>query len=290
VIRALGIAAMVCMAGFVKLQSCYGQDSLAFHEYRLMTGLSGSVTGAYQWMGTAFQNIAFNGFGDFLYTSSNGKRFVSHVAHWELGFTKFRDSIWMKHADLLRFQLLWSKESPNARQAISVAGRTQLFDSYYYSYDVVGDRTVRQWAGSFFNPADVEAGYGYLFRIPNYGTLNLAIATVRLRHIPATERPAAGNVAITRRGLVILDYGCSAQAVFLRSFGKSFDWYLNGRFFLNGAGPDNFNTDLLNRFTVKLWRIFQFRLESRVVYEPLFFRKMQYRNELLAGIFYDFRK
>lgn len=281
-------AALVAAGGGV-FTTCAAQDSLEIRDYRLMTGISGSLTGATNWMGAGYQNMACNAFADIVYTAGRRKWFTSHAAHWELGFTKFRDSIWMKHSDLLRFQLLWSKESASARHAWTLAGRTQLFDSYYYSYDPAGDKTIRHWAGSLLNPAELEGGYGFVLR-KACGTLNLAIATVRLRHLPAAEQIVVSGMAITRRGVVTMDYGCSAQAVILTTFGKTVDWYFNGRFFLNGTGPYNFNTDLLNRFTLKLWKIFQIRLESRLVYEPLFSRKLQYRNELLAGIFYDLRK
>jgi hypothetical protein len=266
------------------------EESTGSAEWRVLTGLSGSVTGANNWRGAEYQSLSFNGYADAVFRNHGSKWTSSHIGHWELGFTRYLDSLWMKHTDLLRFQFMWSKESSVGRTSLSISGRTQLFDSYFYYYDPVQDKTRSQWAGSFFNPADLEAGYGFCKLLGDYGSLNIAFATIRFRHIPAMKGMDYSNaVALTRKGVVDIDYGCSVQAFVMKNFGKSVDWYFNGKCFLNGAGRNGLNMDLLNRVTLKIWKCFQLRLESRVIYDPLFSYRMQYRNELLAGIFADFK-
>jgi hypothetical protein len=257
-------------------------DSLTASEpvsWRLLSAVSGALTNASNWRGSGYESFSFNGNADLLYRKSGKYWFRSHSGHWDLGFTRFQDSLWQKHADQLRFQLLWFKESGSGRHSITVTGRTQLLDSYQYYYDGFSDQTIRQWSGTLLNPAELETGYGFCWRIPETGTVNLAIATLRLRNEPQYS---------SRSSVVTVDYGCSLQALFIRPLGKYTDWYFSGRFFMNGAGKDQAMLDLLNRITFKVWKFFQLRLESRVMYEPVFSYHLQYRNEILAGLFVEF--
>jgi hypothetical protein len=247
-------------------------------SWRLLSAVSGSLTGATNWRGAGYRSFSFNGNAVLIYRKSGKHWYRSHSGHWDLGFTRFQDSLWQKHADQLRLQLLWCKDSGSGRHSITVSGRTQLLDSYQYYYDSFKDQTIRQWSGTFMNPAELEAGYGFCWRIPNTGTVNLAIATLRLRNEPHYQNQSSR---------AYIDYGCSLQALFIRPLGKYSDWYFSGRFFLNGAGRDQIVMDALNRITFKVWKFFQLRLESRVVYEPLFSYRLQYRNEILAGLFFD---
>ena len=266
------------------------QDSSLWSDRRLLSGLSGSVTGASNWKGAGFQSVAFCGYADAIYRNKGSTWLSQHQAHWELGFTRFKDSLWLKHSDQVRFQLLWSKEGYAGRFSWNVSGRTQLFDSYYFGYDGINEKTTRFRTGTLLNPAELEAGYGFFRLFGTSGSVNLAIATVRLKNEP--DLYAVQNQAgffDTGSGILRIEYGCSAQALCVRPGGKHIDWYFNGRFFFNGAGKNGFNLDLQNRFTLRIWKFFQLQLESRAAYEPLFSTKMQYRNELLAGIFLDLK-
>jgi len=258
---------------------------------RVLTGASGSITEAVNWNGSAYGSTAFQGYADMIRQGKQTKWNVQHTVHLELGFTRYRDSLWLKHADQFRFQLMWSRSGSSGRHSWNVSGRTQLLSSYLYYYDYNLSATQKKWTGTLLNPAEVETGYGFCFPIKNCGTINLAIATIRLRHVPVLEEIVTDKSTFkTHRGKLSLDYGCGVQLLFLKAMGDHIDWYFTGKMFLNGAGSDNFNSDLLNRLSVKIWKFFQIRLESRAVYEPVFSHKMQFRNELLAGVFVDFRE
>jgi len=45
-----------------------------------------------------------------------------------------------------------------------------------------------------------------------------------------------------------------------------------------------------NRLSIRFLKVFQLRIESGLCYQPEQSKQLQYKQEVLLGIFYDYRK
>ncbi|MBL0342325.1 MAG: hypothetical protein IPP71_16305 [Bacteroidetes bacterium] len=170
---------------------------------------------------------------------------------------------------------------------------TQLFNSYTSYFDPVIKQTKREWAGSILNPATFENGFGLGLSFGKKSMLNVSLATVRLRTEPiirsqsTTNKNVIGNLP---RGKLIFDYGVSTQALTSNELTEKLAMNSTAKFFIKGFQREYFELDVSNKINYTIWKCFQLRADVKLVYDPLVSLKMQYRNELLFGVFYDSAK
>lgn len=48
--------------------------------------------------------------------------------------------------------------------------------------------------------------------------------------------------------------------------------------------------DVSNKLNYKVWKWVQLKADIKMIYDPIISYKMQYRNELLFGVFYESEK
>ena len=64
-------------------------------------------------------------------------------------------------------------------------------------------------------------------------------------------------------------------------------WENTSDFFLSGGKKLNYTIDFDNRFSFVFFRFMQFRLDTHLIYDKLYFHGWQFRQELLLGLFLD---
>ena len=83
-------------------------------------------------------------------------------------------------------------------------------------------------------------------------------------------------------------YGCSLQLILDESFrNKTILLDHQSNIVANSLSAEGIRMDIQNRISFKLFRYLQLRFDTRLLYDPSFSYKMQYRQEVLLGIFYD---
>lgn len=60
-------------------------------------------------------------------------------------------------------------------------------------------------------------------------------------------------------------------------------------FHINRVSKDQVNCDFQNKITIKFLKFMQFRIDTHIIYDPLYSYKLQYQQEFLLGFFYEKR-
>jgi hypothetical protein len=142
------------------------------------------------------------------------------------------------------------------------------------------------------NPLRLEAAYGFTRQIMKASSLVLTPATVQVQVLPSglirlgaeDDRPfmtVKGSHVFTR-------YGLNGLLTIDESF---FDgvlvWRNQSRFFMNAISASHVQFDVHNRICIRFLKVLQLRLDTGVQYAPETSLKLQYRQEVLLGVFYE---
>ncbi len=147
--------------------------------------------------------------------------------------------------------------------------------------------------GGFMNPFNLEFGYGAVVTFWGASNINFAFATLKLSGQLKENTAAPFNDATfleTERMNYYMHYGLGVITAINKPIGKHLLWLNNSRMFLNGIDKDHVNFDLNNMLVVKVWKYFQIRIDTRWAYNPLLNYKLQFRQEVLLGFFYERNK
>lgn len=222
-----------------------------------------------------------------------GDRYSSHQAMADLGYLKFVDSTWVKSLDRLQINLLWSTSRARWSRSYLVTFGTQFLPGSYTAFDEALGRPTARSVGGFLVPFDLGISHGTVFTFWGASTVDIAWATVRFNSMPKEFTPAAFVDANTLQGTRVyyfLSYGFGLASAINKRIGDRVQWINNSHFFGNGIDRDHVNMDLTNLVIVKLWKYVQLRLDTRLLYNPLFSYDLQFRQEVLLGFFYERNK
>ncbi|MCL4282606.1 MAG: hypothetical protein KJZ58_10105 [Flavobacteriales bacterium] len=265
----------------------------AFITSSLYGSLSASYAASDNWNGQDLRNFALQ--GNLLY---NHNRFAtthshSHQAMADLGYQKFVDSTWVKSLDRLQVNLLWNNTGRKFNSSYTVAFGTQFLPASFAAYDIEQDKLVDHSVGGFLNPFTLQLGYGGVFTFWGRSSINFAFATVQISSSPkelTSTAYADANVIEGKKAYYFMNYGFSIATAINKQFGGHVQWVNNSRFFGNGLDRDHVNLQFSNMVVVKLWKYLQLRFDTRLAYNPLLNYKMQFRQEVLIGFFYERNK
>jgi len=218
---------------------------------------------------------------------TEGRR-TDHLFTGQLGYTSYTDSVWRKSSDQFRLRLHWTSKSPvRIRRSCTVQLRSQWLSTWKHSGE------TRTWKGGFMNPLLFEAAYGYHIPLMRNSYITLEPAALRL-NISPEKLPAAAvdqHLFRTRHSVVASGYGFSGGLLIDEShYDEHLLWQQQARFFCNAFGRDRIRFDLTNRLCVRFMRHFQVKLETVLTYEPEYTYRIQYRQEIVLGIFHEYRK
>ncbi len=103
---------------------------------------------------------------------------------------------------------------------------------------------------------------------------------------------ATGREHLAETGTSVFDmqYGGSVVVAINHPLTDRIDWINSSRFFYNAFDRDHVSMDFMNRFSIKLWKYLQLRIESRAGYDPMMSYNIKFSQEFLLGVFYERRK
>ncbi|MBL0342326.1 MAG: hypothetical protein IPP71_16310 [Bacteroidetes bacterium] len=93
-----------------KVHGTVADDTTKSATRKLLCSLSSSFTNSKNWKGVSFNSLSVALDVDFNRAKINEKSNLLFTAKTELGFTKFIDSIWNKHADKVNCNYVWKNK------------------------------------------------------------------------------------------------------------------------------------------------------------------------------------
>ncbi len=272
---------------------CYASaagDTSKIIAKKFVGNVSTSFSNSENWKGSTFNSLSAALDIDFNRSKTTDKSNYLFVVRSELGFTKFIDSVWDKHADKLFCSYIWKRKKKKVDHSASFSLTTQMLNSYLNSIDPLTGVASSEWSGTFFNPAILDCSYGMAVSFWKNSMWNLSIATVRLKTEPKTQNKGelSGNkVGTINRGWLLLDYGVSTQLITSHNLSRNINMNTTAKFFMKGWNRESVELDVNHKFNYVVWKWIQVRADFKIVYDPVVSLKMQYHNELLFGVFYD---
>lgn len=265
-------------------------DSLLYRSFCLRSDLSGSYFTERSWYGDPQSVWALRGMADMrLRRKTNSGNTTDHTFNSQLGYSRAADTIWLKSADVFTLHLRWLQAPRRyASHGWSLRLRSQCINTFVPAED------GRRWAGGFFNPAQVEAGYTIGWRFFKNSLAQLHIASIQVDIQPRNRIASAEEKSpffTTRHSTVTSRYGFTGNLLIdERFYGEALNWQHQSRIFLNALHPDHIQFEVSNRLSIRFLKVFQLRIESGLCYQPEQSKQLQYKQEVLLGIFYDYRK
>ena len=265
-------------------------DSVVMRRQLWRGDLSGSYVTERDWTGQAQNYIILKGLAEARFRKKLQSGWQhEHYVHTQLGYTAITDSIWMKSADILKIHLRWMEE--NKRKVIhtySLRFQTQWLSTWRIN------ENSRQWMAGFMNPSGLELGYSFSWYFLENSSLMLTPATLQLSVMPRTIlSPAAVEDPSIRlpHANMYSRYGFSGTLNIEESFYNNVLVLSHqSHLFCNAISAQNIQFDVSNRVSVRFLKYLQLRLDTSILYQPDQTSKLQYRQEVLLGIFYEKRK
>ena len=212
-----------------------------------------------------------------------------HAFMMELGVTHFVDSMWLKSADRMRVNLQFRKSSKKKITNYSVFFSSQMLNGYAFNNS--GSQLEKLQTESFLLPFQLEVGYGIAWNFWKNSTVNVSLATIRSRgyrkSFKASNFEDEEKILRTKNGYIIMDYGMSGQWYIFHDIHEQLEWNSQGNIFINGINRNKVGGELSNKFSFTIWKYFKLVLESRMLYDSYRSYRMQIKNEILFGFFYD---
>lgn len=266
------------------------KDSVLTKKTMVRADISSSYTSEKTWWNATQNYIHIKTYGEarFRKTKVSG-RSHDHFLQAQLGYTSFIDSIWIKSTDAFKIHLRWmEKKSKRLTHAYFFQLQSQWFNTW--------QQTSHQkiWKGGFMNPAAITLGYSFSFDFFENSNLLLTPGTFQVNIQPELSNSIAfkERPLLTTKGSHIYSrYGFSAHLNIDEYFYKDFIlWQHRSQLFFNALTAQQIQFDINNRLCFRFFKYLQLRFDTSLVYLPEQTLKLQYKQEVLLGIFYDYRK
>lgn len=271
-----------------------GLDSsrTAFRAFLLNASISASYTTSQNWELSDFQNYAIAGSLFFQDDLERTNRRHQHKLLADLSYLKFVDSIWVKGADRLQVNLLWSKSERKWTHSYSAVLYTQFLPQETITFDPGTETVRRTHIGGPLAPAGLELSYGATWYPWSASSIQFSFATAKFTSTPASLLPQTEKPHTASIGNTVLDmqYGASLLVNINHPLTDRIDWQNTSRFFCNGLDRDHANFEVRNRVAIKLWKCLQLRFDTRVGYDPMVNYDLRFSQEIMLGVFYERRR
>lgn len=273
-------------AGQAPLQT----DSVLMKRTVYRGDISGSYVTERNWWADAQQYVTLKGLAEarFRKRSADGRSY-EHYVHTQLGYAAYPDSIWLKDADVLRVQMRWTSEGKKkTKHAWSLRFNTQWLSTWR------SNGAGMEWTAGFMNPSVLELGYAYSREFLQGSSLMIHPAALQVKVIPnkvPVQEGAQEPSLKAKHANIYSRYGCGLSLNIEESFYK--DVLLvshQSHFFCNAISSRQLQLDSSTRICFRFLKYMQLRLETALNYDPEQSLRLQYRQEVLLGIFYEHRK
>lgn len=212
---------------------------------------------------------------------------VEWYAITQLGYAALFDSVWIKQNDMLRLQFRSVKRNAKLTRTWSVMAGTQWMEL----------RRVQGragYTGGFFNPLRVEAGTGIDLQFWKDSRLSIQPVTVSVQYMPKTLRRSGDGdrpFLETSRDVLICRYGMGLQISIDEEYASGrLVWRNQSRLFVNALSSTQVHAELMNRIAFRFLKVMQLRIETQLNYAPEQSLRLEYRQEVLLGVFYEQRR
>lgn len=246
-----------------------------------------SVTGQYNWHGNTEAAMNLTGGADLRYRKHKGFHYSDHRFRGELSWLRINREAWVKSNDLLRLSFLWYKNpAPGWRQAYAAT----LSTSFLSTWKTSTEPGSVKWYGGFMNPFTLDASWDFTRPLFSNSRLLVSFATLSVSAIPPERytRMPAESVLSVKNTYIRSRYGCSVGLQADEKFcNKTITLDNQSMLVLNSVSRDGIRMDIQNRIAFRIYKFIQLRLDTRLVYDPLYSTQLQYRQEVLLGLFYE---
>lgn len=266
------------------------KDSVLTKKTLVRADLSSSYTSEKTWWNETQNYVHIKAYGEarFRKTKTSGWSH-DHFIQTQLGYTSFIDSSWIKSTDAFKIHMRWmEKRSKKMIHTYFFQMQSQWFSTWQQNQD------QKIWKGGFMNPVAINLGYSFSCDFLENSNLLLAPCTFQINIQP----DQSNSIAFKERPLlkaksshVYSRYGFSAFLNIDEYFYKDFIlWQHRSQLFFNALTTQQIQFDLNNRLCFRFLKYVQLRFDTSLTYLPEQTLKLQYKQEVLLGIFYEYRK
>ena len=211
-----------------------------------------------------------------------------------LGLFKIVDSIWIKNNDYWRASAtVTDNTSKKITHTYSIQAYSQFINTKKYVYDVATDSYIKKRTATFFNPGTVLLSYGLNWSFWDGSFINFNFASIKYSTKPRFTGyvdPNNNQISKSKNAYQYFDYGMNINISIIKEFNENVAWENNTVYFMNGINRNGMHLDFMNRLCFKFLKYMQFRVNTHLIYEPLYSWHLQSQYDFTLGVFYEFKK
>ncbi len=260
----------------------------------LRLSLSGTFTAQHNWHEENNKSIAFLFNGDYNYRIASDKLKQQYYFRSAVGYMKIIDSIWIKNNDYWRIGSIFiENQNKKLNHTYSLQAKSQFLNTIKYEYNEQTDQREKIVRARFFSPATIALSYGLSWSFWDFNYINFNFAAINFSTKPRLNDQIRENdheLAKTQRMYMYADYGMNIQTNISKDINENVKWENFTYVFLNGINKSQVNFDFLNSVTFKFLKYAQFRMDTHVLYDPLFSTRLQYQQDFTIGFMLERRK
>jgi hypothetical protein len=257
--------------------------------------LSGSLTAAFAQEDNGNDNhystLSFQGLADVMYRGKTKNKYTfQHIFKSEVSYLHFIDSIWMINSDYFKLLLQWNKASEKKWETSwTLYLSSRWLNRYDYVY--IDGQQQNKWLEGFLNPARIEFSYGWNKSFWKFSSFSGSLASIKINSIPRNgyyQQPDEKNLMVTKHSYIQSEYGLNLQLLINESYFKNLIvWRHQSRVFANAFNKRGVHLDVSNRVAVHFLKFMELRFDTKVFFDPDYNSKLQFRQEVLLGVFYQ---
>ncbi len=265
------------------VQSCCAQnDSLRL--LHIDGSASCSYSGESNWNNHSGSSVLVAGSTDMRYREPRRATLQEFRFRSDLAFLLMKDTVWTKQTD--RFSIAYSRTVVWDRKRLCTNGSLES----QWLPDAQLRNGERRRSGGFLNPSVWTAAAGLTVEFFSHSRVDFGIAAVRV-----SVRPEATSFIDDRRPVYH-----SGKAVIESEYGGSVQVFINEssvdrqvgidnetRLFFNRIHPDGIHLSSTNRINIHFLKVLLLRLSSALVYQPEVSYHLQFRQEVMLGVFFE---
>jgi hypothetical protein len=279
-----------CMGMGVLSIPCAGvapADSLpcvSAHSLNYKVSLSTSYSDYVNWTSGGHDNFCFQSNADISYYGKRDRFRQQFTFRTALSFMQYVDSLWVKATDYWKLNLRFT-DQPDKRftHSYSLLVASQWLNSYRYVRR--NDNVIKEKRGSFLNPGNAMLAYGVNWRFWKTSSMNFSFATVKImtkpRYIPGFQ--PGEELAKTKEAYIFSEYGMSIQTCISKPLAGNILWENNSTLFANGISRSRVQADFINAVSVRFLKYMVLRIDTHILYEPLYSYKLQLQHGFSIG-------
>jgi hypothetical protein len=252
--------------------------------------LSASYSTLSNWSGGTRNHFTGQGNGDAAWRRAGKKVRWLVTFRTAVNFIRYSDSSWVKTMDYWRLAVSASERTgKRGSRTLSLLASSQWLPGYRQVYR--DGAWSRERIGGFMNPGSITAEYGYHWKTGQEYRFYLSPAAIKVSVRPRQLQPEGheGDIARTAQAYIYSDYGLSARIELDVKIRPNVIWENYSTLFCNGISRTRVQAECSNALRFIFLRFLEFRIDTRIVYEPSVSYRAQVMQGFLLGLLFDVR-